>query len=106
MATTMSLVTILLYVIEDLCIFAWDFVLEVINVLTPNRKKGHVTPHGTPGARGKWPQYVAPTEGDSRSACPALNAMANHGESTIGCCLNFIIYDFFLFLARNSSTRR
>jgi len=76
MATTMFFVTIL---IKNLYIFAWDFVLEVINVLTPNWRRGHVTPRGTPGARGKWPQYVAPMEGDSRSSCPALNAMANHG---------------------------
>jgi len=95
----MFLVTIL---IKDLYIFAWDFVLEVINVLTPNWRKGHVTPHGTPGARGKWPQYVVPMEGDSRSSCPALNAMANHGESVLR--LLSISHHFSLFLARNSST--
>jgi hypothetical protein len=105
MATTIYLMTTLLSVVEDLWIFAWDFVLEVINFVTPNRKKGHVTPQGTPGAGGKWPQYVPSREGDSRSACPALNALANHGESIIGYYLNFIVYDKFLFLARHPPTR-
>lgn len=37
----------------------------------------------TPGARcpvtGYSHDFIAPKEGDSRSPCPALNAMANHG---------------------------
>jgi len=39
----------------------------------------HVTPAGHPGEGGKWPEYIAPKEGDSRCSCPGLNAMANHG---------------------------
>jgi hypothetical protein len=42
---------------------------------------GHVTPEGEPGAGGNWPEYIPPKEGDSRCCCPALNALANHGES-------------------------
>jgi hypothetical protein len=34
---------------------------------------------GHPGAGGKWPDYIPPKDGDSRSCCPGLNAMANHG---------------------------
>jgi hypothetical protein len=75
----MFLVTPVLKVVQDLCVFTWDFGLEFVNVVTPRRKIGHVTPEGTPGAGGKWPEYVAPKEGDSRCSCPALNAMANHG---------------------------
>jgi hypothetical protein len=98
MATTGTIffVTILL---KNLWVFAGDFVLEVINVFTPKRKKGDVTPYGSPGARGKWPQYVPPREGDSRSACPGLNAMANHGEFIRGsiCILvsSLVIYSLF-----------
>jgi len=75
----MFLVTFVSTVAQTLYTFAWDLVLALINIVTFNRKKGHVTPRGAPGAEGKWPAYVAPKEGDSRSACPALNALANHG---------------------------
>jgi hypothetical protein len=81
---TMFLVTFVSTVIQTLYTFAWDFVLALTNIVTFNRRKGHVTPRGTPGAEGKWPAYVAPKAGDSRSACPALNALANHGGSIIG----------------------
>jgi len=64
---------------QNLYIFTWDVGLSVINLLTPNLKPGHVVPEGHPGAGGSWPEYIAPTEGDSRCSCPALNAMANHG---------------------------
>ncbi|KAJ7292000.1 Chloroperoxidase [Mycena rebaudengoi] len=60
-------------------IFALDVWLTFINLVTPKQKIGSVIAHGNPGAGGKWPAYVAPQKGDSRSACPALNAMANHG---------------------------
>ncbi|KAJ6619233.1 Chloroperoxidase [Mycena sp. CBHHK59/15] len=53
--------------------------LTLINLITPKKKVGHVVPHGKPGADGKWPEFVPPKEGDSRSCCPALNALANHG---------------------------
>ncbi|KAE9402650.1 chloroperoxidase-like protein, partial [Gymnopus androsaceus JB14] len=60
-------------------IFGWDFAIALFNLVTPNLKAGHVVPEGFPGADGKWPEYVPPGEGDSRSACPMLNALANHG---------------------------
>lgn len=63
-------------------VFFWDFLIALYNVVTPNIKAGHVVPKGLPGADGKWPEYVAPQEEDSRCACPMLNAMANHGELT------------------------
>jgi hypothetical protein len=66
-------------VFSDLFVFTWDFWLEIYNLVTPKRKIGHVTPAGHPGADGKWPEYIAPKEGDSRCSCPALNALANHG---------------------------
>ncbi|KAH9961134.1 Cloroperoxidase [Lactifluus volemus] len=57
----------------------WDISLVLINAITCNRKVGKVTPKGHPGAGGVWPEYIPPQPGDSRSSCPALNAMANHG---------------------------
>jgi len=82
---TMFLVSILSTVVQILYIFTWDFLLTLINIVRFNRRKGHVTPRGAPGVGGKWPAYVAPKVGDSRSACPALNALANHGEPFISC---------------------
>jgi hypothetical protein len=60
-------------------IFSWDFGLFLLGAVTPNLKPGHVVPPGAPGHNLVWPEYVPPKEGDSRSACPMLNAMANHG---------------------------
>jgi Peroxidase, family 2 len=57
----------------------WDFSLFLVNLITFKRKVGHVTPRGRPGEAGFWPQYLPPSVGDSRSLCPALNALANHG---------------------------
>ncbi|KJX94856.1 heme-thiolate peroxidase aromatic peroxygenase like protein [Zymoseptoria brevis] len=62
-----------------LTVMAWDNVLAVANLVTPKLKEGHVVPKGVPGHNGKWPEYIAPKDGDSRSACPMINAMANHG---------------------------
>ncbi|KAF3937757.1 Chloroperoxidase [Dactylella cylindrospora] len=62
-----------------LFVFQWDFALFLLNIVTPNRKEGQVVPTGCPGHNLNWPEYVPPKEGDSRSACPMLNAMANHG---------------------------
>jgi hypothetical protein len=58
---------------------SWDFSLIIINLVTFKRRIGLVTPKGKPGEGGIWPEYIPPREGDSRCACPALNAMANHG---------------------------
>lgn len=64
----------------------WDVSLTIANLFLPNRAEGHVVPEGHPGVGGKWPEYIAPKEGDSRCACPALNALANHGSCTIRDC--------------------
>lgn len=63
----------------DLSVLTWDFNLFLLNLVLPSYKPDDVVPAGAPGHHGKWPAYVAPTDGDSRSACPMLNAMANHG---------------------------
>ena len=63
----------------DLVVFFWDNALFFLNLVTPKLKPGHVVPQGAPGHNLTWPEYVPPKEGDSRSACPMLNAMANHG---------------------------
>jgi len=63
----------------NLGVFSWDAVLTLYNLVTPNLAEGTIVPAGHPGAGGKWPEYSPPKDGDSRSACPALNAMANHG---------------------------
>ncbi|THH08875.1 heme-thiolate peroxidase [Bondarzewia mesenterica] len=60
-------------------ILTWDFGLFIYNLFAPLRVPGKVTPVGHPGAGGKWPEYVAPKEGDSRCSCPAMNTLANHG---------------------------
>ncbi|KAJ7190104.1 Chloroperoxidase [Mycena pura] len=66
-------------VIQNICIFSYDFFLTLFNLVAPKRGVGRVTPHGSPGAGGKWPEFIPPKEGDKRSPCPALNALANHG---------------------------
>lgn len=63
----------------DLSVMAWDAVIALMNLVTPKLKEGEVVPRGVTGHRGSWPEYTPPKEGDSRSACPMLNAMANHG---------------------------
>ncbi|KAF2730781.1 Cloroperoxidase [Polyplosphaeria fusca] len=63
----------------DVFVVTWDFVLFILNLILPAHKPGSVIPAGAPGNNGQWPDYVAPQEGDSRSACPMLNALANHG---------------------------
>ena len=63
----------------DLAVLAWDNAIALLNLVSPNLKESNVVPQGAAGYHGKWPEYVPPKEGDSRSACPMLNAMANHG---------------------------
>ncbi|KAJ7481266.1 Chloroperoxidase [Mycena galericulata] len=65
--------------LQNIYIFTYDFFLTLVNLITPKRHIGNVTPHGIPGAGGKWPEFIPPKEGDKRSPCPALNALANHG---------------------------
>jgi hypothetical protein len=65
--------------LTDLFVFIWDATLFMLNLVTPKLKPGHVVPEGAAGYHGTWPDYVPPKESDSRSACPMLNALANHG---------------------------
>ncbi|KAJ7441290.1 Chloroperoxidase [Mycena galericulata] len=68
---------------QNICFFTYDFFLTLFNVVAPKRRVGSVTPHGSPGAGGKWPEFIPPKEGDKRSLCPALNALANHDGQNI-----------------------
>ena len=61
-------------------IMTWDLFLTLGNLVSFSRPVGKVTPEGHPGYGGYWPEYKPPQEGDSRCSCPALNAMANHGN--------------------------
>lgn len=63
----------------DLSVIAWDNAIFVLNLVTPKFRPGQVVPKGAAGHNLTWPEYVAPMPTDSRSACPMLNAMANHG---------------------------
>ena len=63
----------------DIFVIIWDFGLFILNILTPSLKPGHVVPPNAEGHNLVWPDYIPPKSGDSRSACPMLNAMANHG---------------------------
>ncbi|KAI0791556.1 Chloroperoxidase [Irpex lacteus] len=65
--------------LQNVGVLLWDASLATINVIAFNRRADRVVPAGHPGHDGKWPEYIAPKEGDSRCSCPALNAMANHG---------------------------
>ncbi|TEB14542.1 hypothetical protein FA13DRAFT_1759383 [Coprinellus micaceus] len=47
-------------------VMALDAGCTFLNLITPNRKPGSVTPHGSLGADGKWPEFVPAKEGDSR----------------------------------------
>jgi hypothetical protein len=63
----------------DAGILTWDLFLTLGNLVRFSRPIGKVTPEGHPGYGGYWPEFKPPQEGDSRSCCPGLNAMANHG---------------------------
>ncbi|KAF5384451.1 hypothetical protein D9615_003404 [Tricholomella constricta] len=75
----MLLISPIAKVSTDVAVLVWDVSLTLLNLVTPKRKVGKVTPTGHPGADGKWPEFIPPKEGDSRCSCPALNAIANHG---------------------------
>ncbi len=59
----------------DLSVLTWDFGLFLANLVLPEHAPNKVIAAGLPGHAGRWPEYVPPREGDSRSACPMLNAM-------------------------------
>jgi len=81
-ASRMDLFSAVSYFVYDATIMSWDVLLTLLNLLRRKRPVGRVTPEGHPGYGGYWPEYRPPQAGDSRCSCPALNAMANHGE----CC--------------------
>jgi len=56
-----------------------DALFVILAFILPYRPVGQVVPKGRPGHAGIWPQYLSPTPSDSRSPCPGLNALANHG---------------------------
>ncbi|KAH8669014.1 Chloroperoxidase [Xylariales sp. PMI_506] len=60
-------------------VLIWDNCLLLMNLVTPKLQEGCIIPHGKPGHGLQWPEYVPPQKGESRSACPMLNALANHG---------------------------
>lgn len=64
--------------LTDLATITWDNMLFLLNLVSPSKTPGSVVPAGYPGHAGSWPDYAPPQEGDSRSACPMLNALANH----------------------------
>ncbi|KAH9854618.1 Cloroperoxidase [Lenzites betulinus] len=66
-------------ILVNTAVLTVDLLCTFYNLLTPNRRVGHVLQKGQPGYGGKWPQYIPPAAGDSRCSCPALNALANHG---------------------------
>ncbi|PVG03977.1 Cloroperoxidase [Serendipita vermifera] len=59
----------------------WDVNLHIANIFAPELNPNRVIPQGKPGANGDWSRftYLPPTENDSRSPCPALNALCNVG---------------------------
>ncbi|CZR54555.1 uncharacterized protein PAC_04439 [Phialocephala subalpina] len=63
----------------NIFVMTWDFGLFILNILTPSLKPGHIVPAHAAGHNLTWPEYIPPKDSDSRSACPMLNAMANHG---------------------------
>lgn len=65
-------------VLIDLSIMLWDNTLFLLNMLSPKLPAGSVVPKDCPGHNLTWPAYEPPGPDDSRSACPMLNAMANH----------------------------
>ncbi|KZP13757.1 Cloroperoxidase [Athelia psychrophila] len=75
----MGILDSLVNLLVTIYVFSLDGLLVIGNLLLPNRAPGMVVPEGHPGFGGKWPEYIPPKEGDSRSSCPGINAMANHG---------------------------
>ncbi|KAL1746355.1 Chloroperoxidase [Schizophyllum fasciatum] len=67
------------FIINCIKTLLWDIYLTLANKLSRDSPPGHVVAAHAPGAGGRWPEYRPPGPGDSRSACPALNALANHG---------------------------
>jgi len=66
-------------VILPVRLLIWDLALTLYNAFAPLLPENRVVPEGRPGEGGLWPQFIPPKDTDSRSCCPMLNAMANHG---------------------------
>ncbi|KAG9027067.1 hypothetical protein FRB95_008168 [Tulasnella sp. JGI-2019a] len=66
-------------VLFEIRIRAQDSFYLLVGYLLPYRPKGKVIKPGRPGHAGMWPQYIPPSNTDSRGPCPGLNALANHG---------------------------
>jgi hypothetical protein len=62
----------------DLFVLTWDFQIFLLNLIFPPHPPNAVVPPHAPGHGGHWPAYTPPSAGDSRSACPMLNALSNH----------------------------
>jgi len=60
---------------------AWDTQLHIANQFAPEFNPKQVIRPGRPGVNGDWSRYpyLPPTETDSRSPCPAINALSNMG---------------------------
>lgn len=76
--TMSSLQTKLTKPFLDIFVLTWDFGLFLLNLVLPPHAPNAVVPAHAPGFHGNWPPYHPPGPGDSRSACPMLNALANH----------------------------
>ncbi|GIJ91753.1 hypothetical protein Asppvi_010725 [Aspergillus pseudoviridinutans] len=74
------LITIALVLLFAVWLTIRDLYYCIANLFLPRRHVGSVVPSDHPGHGGVWPQFQAPSPAtDSRSPCPALNALANHG---------------------------
>ncbi|KAF7159628.1 hypothetical protein CNMCM5623_005008 [Aspergillus felis] len=81
--TFRRLINLLTALASVLLFAAWltirDLYYCIANLFLPRRHVGSVVPSDHPGHGGVWPQFQAPIQAtDSRSPCPALNALANH----------------------------
>jgi hypothetical protein len=70
-------------VLLKIYILSWDIPITLLNIVLPQRPVGKVIRKGYPGFDGRWPEYVPRKQSDSRCSCPAINAMANHGQSKV-----------------------
>ena len=82
----------------------WDISLLLLNLVSFKRKVGKVISQGTPGFGGQWPEYKPPKDTDSRSACPALNALANHGRCFVLFIIHFSVIVCLAFKMKDSKT--
>jgi hypothetical protein len=67
--------TKLTHFIKILFLVQADFSITLYNLVAPKKAPGKVTICG-----GSRPKYIPPTDDDIRCSCPALNALANHGN--------------------------